>query len=168
MRRFENMRTSDDWTREFDEYSTFGVRCGTAEVVHRERERERARALVQRTDSVGVRADATWGNTALDEYVFAEENPFRSHAQPFERGVELLKRGQTSDAVLAFEAAVQRRPEHADAWRLLGQAHAQNDKDDRAITALRRATSASHSLWISIIAFLLRPIGVPTRRSVQS
>ncbi len=34
---------------------------------------------------------------------------------------------------------MQRNPENGAAWRSLGQAHAQNDKDDRAIAALRRA-----------------------------
>jgi peroxin-5 len=49
--------------------------------------------------------------------------------------------GQISEAILAFEAEVQRHPDNGQAWRLLGQSQAQNDKDDRAISALRRAVS---------------------------
>ena len=33
------------------------------------------------------------------------------------------------EAILAFEAEVQREPQNSDAWRWLGTAHADNDGD---------------------------------------
>lgn len=40
----------------------------------------------------------------------------------------MLAKAQLGEAILAFEAEVQRHPDNAEAWRLLGQTHAQNDK----------------------------------------
>jgi peroxin-5 len=45
---------------------------------------------------------------------------------------------------------VARNPDNAQAWRLLGQTHAQSDKDDRAIAALRKALSIRRALSLSL------------------
>jgi hypothetical protein len=42
-----------------------------------------------------------------------------------------LQAGVLSEAALALEAEVQAHPDNADAWRLLGTVHAENDDDVR-------------------------------------
>ena len=37
--------------------------------------------------------------------------------------------GSLEEAIMAFEAVVQREPASSDAWRWLGTAHAENDED---------------------------------------
>ena len=39
--------------------------------------------------------------------------------------------GNLSLAALAFEASVQRDPQHVEAWTMLGAAQAQNEKDQQ-------------------------------------
>lgn len=85
-------------------------------------------------------------NTARDpslgDYVFesSTENPFTSLADPFAEGQKImLEGGNLSLAALAFEAAVQKAPDHAAAWTALGSAQAQNEKESPAIRALEQA-----------------------------
>lgn len=44
-----------------------------------------------------------------------------------------------TESILALEAAVNQNPENSKAWQYLGQAHAENDKDNQAITCLVKA-----------------------------
>jgi peroxin-5 len=63
----------------------------------------------------------------LGEYMFEEDNLFKEVGNPFEEGVRIMQEGgNLSLAALAFEAAVQKEPQHIEAWVLLGSAHAQN------------------------------------------
>jgi peroxin-5 len=76
----------------------------------------------------------------LGEYMFEEENIFRELGNPFEEGVRIMQEGgNLSLAALAFEAAVQKDPQHIDAWVQLGSAQAQNEKETPAIRALEQA-----------------------------
>lgn len=76
----------------------------------------------------------------LGEYMFEDENIFRDVSNPFEEGVRIMHEGgNLSLAALAFEAAVQKEPQHIDAWVLLGSAQAQNEKETPAIRALEQA-----------------------------
>jgi peroxin-5 len=76
----------------------------------------------------------------LGEYMFEEENIFKDVSNPFEEGVRIMHEGgNLSLAALAFEAAVQKEPQHIDAWVLLGSAQAQNEKETPAIRALEQA-----------------------------
>ena len=76
----------------------------------------------------------------LGEYMFEEENIFKDVNNPFEEGVRIMHEGgNLSLAALAFEAAVQKEPQHIDAWVLLGSAQAQNEKETPAIRALEQA-----------------------------
>ncbi|AOW07836.1 peroxisomal targeting signal receptor [Yarrowia lipolytica] len=73
------------------------------------------------------------------DYQFEENNQFMEHPDPFKIGVELMETGgRLSEAALAFEAAVQKNTEHAEAWGRLGACQAQNEKEDPAIRALER------------------------------
>jgi peroxin-5 len=61
-------------------------------------------------------------------------------SNPFEQGVEIMDGGgNLSLAALAFEAAVQKDPQHVEAWVRLGSAQAQNEKETPAIRALESA-----------------------------
>lgn len=53
--------------------------------------------------------------------------------------MRLFHAGELSQAILAFEAELTARPENAEAWRMLGTSHAENDEDKRAIACLERA-----------------------------
>ncbi|KAL2153956.1 hypothetical protein VTH82DRAFT_2632 [Thermothelomyces myriococcoides] len=76
----------------------------------------------------------------VQSYLFEEENLYKGHPNPFEEGVRIMKNGENlSLAALAFEAAVQKNPDHVDAWVYLGSAQAQNEKEDAAIRALEHA-----------------------------
>lgn len=76
----------------------------------------------------------------LGDYMFEEDNVFRTVNNPFEEGVKIIQEGgNLSLAALAFEAAVQKDPQHVQAWTMLGSAQAQNEKEIPAIRALEQA-----------------------------
>ncbi|KAK2758706.1 Peroxisomal membrane signal receptor PTS1 [Arachnomyces sp. PD_36] len=76
----------------------------------------------------------------LGDYLFEEDNAFRATNNPFEEGVRIMNEGgNLSLAALAFEAAVQKDPEHVQAWTMLGSAQAQNEKESPAIRALEQS-----------------------------
>ncbi|KAL2912861.1 Peroxisomal membrane signal receptor PTS1 [Polyrhizophydium stewartii] len=95
----------------------------------------------------------------LQPYVFESENPFLEHPDPLGVGIELRRRhASLSEAALAFEAAVQRDPSNSDAWMMLGQVQAENEKEGPAVAALQRSvqenpqnTEALMSLSVSYI-----------------
>ncbi|PWY89286.1 hypothetical protein BO70DRAFT_369026 [Aspergillus heteromorphus CBS 117.55] len=79
-------------------------------------------------------------NPQLGDYMFEEDNVFRNVTNPFEEGVKIMREGgNLSLAALAFEAAVQKDPQHVQAWTMLGSAQAQNEKELPAIRALEQA-----------------------------
>ncbi|KAK7533677.1 hypothetical protein BKA81DRAFT_308213 [Phyllosticta paracitricarpa] len=76
----------------------------------------------------------------VGDYLFEQNNPFKSATDPFAHGIAiLLHGGNLSLAALAFEAAVQKDPQHVEAWTKLGAAQAQNEKESPAIRALEQA-----------------------------
>ncbi|GJP41655.1 hypothetical protein CLOM_g1298 [Closterium sp. NIES-68] len=75
-------------------------------------------------------------------YAFADKNPYVGHADPFHQGQDLFRRGLLSEAILALEAEVLHNEGNAEAWRLLGVSHAENDDDRQAIAAMTRARDA--------------------------
>lgn len=62
-------------------------------------------------------------------YNFVPDNPFLALKTPFEDALKLYQEGELRDAIMAFEAEVQRNPQSSEAWRWLGTAHAENDED---------------------------------------
>lgn len=76
----------------------------------------------------------------IGEYLFESQNPFEDHSNPYEEGIRIMDSGgNLSLAALAFEAAVQKDPQHVAAWVRLGTAQAQNEKETPAIRALKEA-----------------------------
>jgi len=75
------------------------------------------------------------------EYEFTPVNPYASSQDPFSDGLRLFKEGDLKEAILAFEAAVQRNPDNSEAWRYLGQAQAENESETQAIAALLKAVT---------------------------
>jgi len=74
----------------------------------------------------------------FSEYQFDENNPYMHHPNPFQEGLDLLEAGSLAEAVLAFEATVQKESEHVAGWEHLGTTQAANEKDAQAVTALLR------------------------------
>lgn len=76
----------------------------------------------------------------MGEYLFEPDNPYLQHADPFSEGKRLVETGgNLSLAALAFEAAVQQKPDHLEAWTELGAAQAMNEKETPAIRAYESA-----------------------------
>ncbi|CAO1606442.1 Peroxisomal membrane signal receptor PTS1 [Xanthoria calcicola] len=76
----------------------------------------------------------------LGDYLFEDSNIFSNAKDPYSEGTRIMSEGgNLSLAALAFEAAVQKTPDHLDAWVALGQAQAQNEKETPAIRALEQA-----------------------------
>ena len=85
-------------------------------------------------------ADGGFRDPQLGDYLFEEENVFRATSNPFDEGLKIMQEGgNLSLAALAFEAAVQKDPQHLQAWTMLGSAQAQNEKESPAIRALEHA-----------------------------
>lgn len=77
---------------------------------------------------------------AMGDYLFEQDNLFKNVTNPFEEGVKIMEEGgNLSLAALAFEAAVQKDPNHIAAWVKLGESQAQNEKETPAIRALEHA-----------------------------
>lgn len=74
------------------------------------------------------------------DYLFERDNPYLSLDDPFLEGKRLMETGgNLSLAALAFEAAVQKKEDHVEAWTMLGSCQAQNEKETPAIRALETA-----------------------------
>jgi hypothetical protein len=55
-----------------------------------------------------------------------------------------FRRGLLTEAALALEAEVRAQPGNAEAWRLLGTVHAENDDDQQAIAAMGECRRPVH------------------------
>ncbi|KAI5466712.1 hypothetical protein BGZ63DRAFT_398350 [Mariannaea sp. PMI_226] len=95
----------------------------------------------QVTDFEGMGDWGRLGDPSFEQYLFEEDNFFNNETtNAFEEGVRIMKEGgNLSLAALAFEAAVQQRPDHVEAWVYLGTAQAQNEKETAALRALESA-----------------------------
>ncbi|KAF2636174.1 TPR-like protein [Massarina eburnea CBS 473.64] len=82
----------------------------------------------------------------MGDYLFEEHNLFKDITNPFDEGIKIMEEGgNLSLAALAFEAAVQKDPQHIAAWVKLGESQAQNEKETPAIRALEQALKADPS-----------------------
>ncbi|XP_046462391.1 peroxisomal targeting signal 1 receptor-like isoform X2 [Daphnia pulex] len=74
----------------------------------------------------------------LSEYTFEAENPYQDNADPYNTGLQKRLEGDLPSAILLFEAALKKDPEHVKAWEVLGLTLAENEQDPGAITAYKR------------------------------
>jgi len=75
------------------------------------------------------------------EYKFStEENEYLNKENCMEIGLKLKEKGDLHQSILAFEAEVKQNPKNEEAWRLLGNTHAECDNDNLAIGALIKAS----------------------------
>lgn len=98
--------------------------------------------LLQDVDTWGTFDDfgGAYRDPQLGNYMFEEDNVYKQIGDPFQEGVKIMQEaGNLSLAALAFEVAVQRKPDHAEAWVMLGKVQAQNEKESPAIRALEQA-----------------------------
>src|SRR5206468_1992181 len=58
---------------------------------------------------------------------------------PYTLGVLSMHLGRFPEAQMQLERATTLRPDHGDAWALLGNVYKQNEQPEKAIAALRRA-----------------------------
>ncbi|CAI2339793.1 unnamed protein product [Caenorhabditis sp. 36 PRJEB53466] len=94
------------------------------------------KAFEQRWDE--IKRDIESEQTKPNEYVYQEANPFNSVADPLMEGDNMMRQGDIGNAMLAYEAAVQKDPQDALAWCRLGLAHAENEKDQLAMQAFSK------------------------------
>ncbi|RQM11590.1 hypothetical protein DD237_008429 [Peronospora effusa] len=80
-----------------------------------------------------------WDNATSQCYTYKADNPFLNSSENFKKGIDFFKSGHLDDAILAFEAEVQQHSDNSEAWRMLGECHAENDEDKSAIACLERA-----------------------------
>ena len=52
---------------------------------------------------------------------------------------QLIEDGRVQEAIICLQAEVQQNLENAEAWRLMGQLYQENDFDDVAIIAFKKA-----------------------------
>ncbi|GAM24169.1 hypothetical protein SAMD00019534_073440, partial [Acytostelium subglobosum LB1] len=79
----------------------------------------------------------TVSDERLQEYQFIIDHP--REEDTFESGMDLFNQGLINDAIVTLESEVMRNPDNAEAWMFLGIAHAENDKDQQAITCLLKS-----------------------------
>lgn len=69
------------------------------------------------------------------------------------------RRGVLSEAALALEAEVQAQPGNAEAWRLLGTVHAEND-DDQQVSSSSRPPPVSDACIIKSSSWCAQSINL--------
>jgi hypothetical protein len=85
-------------------------------------------------------------------YKFEMDNPFLSHENPLQEGLNIVSTGGSlSQAALSFEAAVQRDAKNSDAWMHLGVVQAENEKEGAAIAALQRSVQENPNNLTSLM-----------------
>ena len=100
------------------------------------------------------------GFPRLGAYEYEAHNPFAGHATPYAEGMRLLENnGSLTEAARLFEVATQRdvesqqvsdeidlsRAERSRAWQRLGECHAMNEHEEKAIQALEEAVRIDSS-----------------------
>jgi peroxin-5 len=102
-----------------------------------------------------LRQDNEWlrDPTSADYRFHHSENPYiESSESPLEIALKLIREGRDSEAIIALEAEVRLNENSSEGWRLLGQLHAQFDRDIDAIQCLERGHSCDPLNLESILA----------------
>ncbi|CAF31472.1 TPR_REGION domain-containing protein [Caenorhabditis elegans] len=97
-----------------------------------------AQAFEQRWEEIKRDMEKDESLQSPENYVYQEANPFTTMSDPLMEGDNLMRNGDIGNAMLAYEAAVQKDPQDARAWCKLGLAHAENEKDQLAMQAFQK------------------------------
>eukprot|EP01065_Artemidia_motanka_P051495 TRINITY_DN9104_c2_g1_i1.p1 TRINITY_DN9104_c2_g1~~TRINITY_DN9104_c2_g1_i1.p1 ORF type:complete len:586 (+),score=176.73 TRINITY_DN9104_c2_g1_i1:27-1760(+) len=127
---FDHMATDGtDWAQEF-QAASMGEGGWAAELQQQEEDAVAEAWAKEEGGQLGGR---------FSQYQFEANNPYLDHPEPYKEGLDLLAAGSLAEAVLAFEAAVQRESDHVEAWQHLGVTQAANEKDVHAVAALLKS-----------------------------
>ena len=85
------------------------------------------------------------------QYSFESENPYKDLSDPFNDGLQKKAEGDLPSAILLFEAALQKDPDHMKAWEVLGLSLAENEQDPGAILAYKRCLALEPTNLIAIM-----------------
>lgn len=105
------------------------------------------------------------------QYSFEAENPYQDSSDPYNTGLQKRLDGDLPSAILLFEAALQKDPEHIKAWEVLGKSKiatakikanchlsfilgltlAENEQDPGAITAYKRCLALEPTNLVAIM-----------------
>ena len=58
---------------------------------------------------------------AFFQYAFEADNPYQDSSDPYNEGLQKKLEGDLPSAILLFEAALQKDPDHVKAWETLGK-----------------------------------------------
>ncbi|KAI6180710.1 hypothetical protein M3Y98_00750500 [Aphelenchoides besseyi] len=140
-----NATLSDQWATEFTQ-KMFGENQPSDEIMEEE------------FDSIFRSGIEQYSNfNPLDElpsdYTFQDTNPHLSESDLMRRASEQMQTGNTQEAILYYEAAVQRNPKDADAWCRLGLSHAENEHDIAAISAFRKCLELAPEMRDALLGY---------------
>ncbi|KAJ3415636.1 hypothetical protein HDV05_004512 [Chytridiales sp. JEL 0842] len=88
-----------------------------------------------------------------DSYPFTTDNPYLN--RPIEFLTNPLSHRTLTESILALEAAVQKEPQNAQAWKNLGLRQQENENEAAAIAALRASVKADAGVlesWLALAA----------------
>lgn len=100
-----------------------------------------------------LRQDNSWLNSTPSEYQFQHaSNEYIESENPLEIALKLIAQGRDAEAIIALEAEVRLNENSSEGWRLLGQLHAQFDRDLEAIKCLEKGHACDPFNLDSILA----------------
>lgn len=88
--------------------------------------------------------EGAWGNAerVASTYELAADNKYIEQGDEdslFDLGMELFNKGELKEAIMAFQAVVEKDMGNSEAWRMLGVVHQELDEDRKAIICLENA-----------------------------
>ena len=146
-------RGEDESTRPSDVLKTTTTTTATEDRFDAASASDFMEKLQQEWEAAGAGGGQDWLRTydhaahrrdASTSYVFDANNPYLHHeGDLLEEGRRRLRRGDLANAILYFEAVVQKDPTNAEAWQLLGTSQAENEQELASIAALRKCVEMS-------------------------
>lgn len=82
-----------------------------------------------------------------------QTNPHLTEDNLMDKAKEHIHAGNTQEAILYYEAAVQRNPQDASAWCQLGLSHAENEYDIAAISAFRKSLEIEPDMRDALLGY---------------